>query len=120
MRKVAMAIALFVGAAIGGAALAESGHDRNHATYEAWQRPDGKGSCCNNFDCRPVAYRNSGSFVEIRIVELGGTWHRVPAAAILPFASFDADAHACYLLAGCHADAGCRPSFRCVVLPPGM
>lgn len=116
---VAMALALLICGAT-GAAFAESGHDLNHPTYESWQRPDGKGSCCNNFDCRPVAYRNRGGGVEIRIVELGGTWHRVPPQAILPFASFDPDAHACYQLSGCHSDAGCRPSFRCVVLPDSM
>jgi len=120
MRKVAMALALLACAAVDGATLAESGHGLNHSTYESWQRPDGKGSCCNDFDCRPVVYRSRGGGVEIRIAELGGTWHRVPPQAILPFASFDADAHACYQLAGCHSDEGCRASFRCVVLPTSM
>jgi hypothetical protein len=115
--RLATAMVLLIGAAIGGAAFAESGHDRNHSTYELWQRPDGKGSCCNSFDCRPVVYRSHGGVVEILIVELGGAWHRVPPQAILPFVSFDADAHACYQLAGCHRAEGCRPSFRCVVLP---
>jgi hypothetical protein len=120
MRRTMVAWALVSGAAIGGPALAETGHDRNHAVYETWRRPDGKGSCCNNFDCRPVIYRSGRDGVEIRIAELGGRWHRVPREAILPFGSFDAEAHACYQLRGCHADGGCRLIFRCVVLPDSM
>lgn len=119
MRR-ARTLTLVVAAAVARAAAAESGHDGNHAIYEGWQRPDGQGSCCNNFDCRPVAYRTSGAGVEIRIAEFGGAWRRVPPGVILPFASFDADAHACYQLRGCHADGGCRLVFRCVVLPGSM
>src|SRR5688572_16762891 len=98
--------ALFVHATLlaggsGGAALAQSSHDQWHAIYETWTRPDGRGSCCNRFDCKAVTYRDSGQGVEIRIDELGGSWHQVPMKTILPFPSFNAEAHACYVLEWC-------------------
>lgn len=87
---------------------------RAHDHYSGWQRPDGKGSCCNNQDCRPVAYRDTAGGVEVRIDELGGTWHKVPLAAVLPFGSPDDRAHACYAL------AWRGPHFFCVALPANM
>ncbi len=97
-----------------------SGHDLYHSFYEAWQRNDGKGSCCNNLDCRPVQFRDGANGVEIRIEELGGAWHAAPMQSILPFGSFDANAHACYGMTGCRTKEGCRPHFYCVVLPMSM
>ena len=124
MRKTATAIAFLIAAAAGAPAASQSdphsGHDLNHSLYEAWQRPDGKGSCCNNQDCRPVTYRDGTNGVEIKIQELGGTWHQAPMSAILPFGSFNADAHACYTMIGCRTKEGCRPHFFCVVLPMAM
>jgi hypothetical protein len=119
MRTVATVLALLVGGA-GFTAFAENRHDLNHPIYENWQRPDGRGSCCSNMDCRPVAYRSHSGGIDIRIEELGGAWHPVPPQAILPFASFDAEAHACYQLRACHAYEGCRLAIRCVVLPANM
>lgn len=87
-----------------------------HDHYTNWQRPDGKGSCCNTFDCRPVAHRDAPGGVEVRVDELGG-WYRVPTGTVLPFGSPDAGAHACYVLVGCQSTLGCRPHFYCVALP---
>ena len=120
MRKTATAIAFLLAAATGAPASAQNGHDLYHSLYEAWQRPDGKGSCCNKQDCRPVTYRDGAAGVEIKIDELGGTWHQAPMSAILPFGSFNADAHACYTLTGCRTPQGCKPHFFCVVLPMAM
>ncbi len=132
MRKTATAIALLIAGALAAPAKAQSGpqdgrqgtppggHELYHSFYEAWQRNDGKGSCCNNFDCRPVQYRDGANGIEIRIEELGGAWHAAPMRSILPFGSFDAQAHACYGMTGCRTKAGCRPHFFCVVLPMNM
>jgi hypothetical protein len=92
------------------------GHDH----YSGWQRPDGKGSCCNNQDCRPVAHRDTPAGAEVRIDELGGAWHAVPPRAVLPFGSPDDRAHACYGLIGCQSARGCQPHFYCVALPAAM
>lgn len=93
---------------------------RAHDRYSPWQRPDGKGSCCNNQDCRPVAHRDRPGGAEVRIDELNGTWHAVPPPTVLPFGSFDDRAHACYVLVGCQSPGGCRPQFFCVALPANM
>lgn len=128
MRKTATAVAFLIAGALAAPAAAQSGpqldrqtgHDLYHSFYEAWQRPDGKGSCCNNFDCRPVQYRDGVNGIEIRIEELGGAWHQAPMQSILPFGSFDAQAHACYVMTGCRTKEGCRPHFYCVALPISM
>jgi len=119
MRRTSIALAFGLAGVFAGPAQAHD-HDLYHSFYEAWQRPDGRGSCCNNFDCRPVQYRDGVEGVEIKIQELGGTWHKAPLQSVLPFGSFNADAHACYTLIGCRSPAGCRPHFFCVVLPMSM
>jgi hypothetical protein len=120
MRKTSTAIAFALAGVMTAPAAAQDGHDLYHSLYEAWQRPDGKGSCCNNFDCRPVVYRDGANGVEIRVQELGNSWHQVPNQTVLPFGSFNAEAHACYALVGCRTAQGCRPHFFCVVLPMAM
>ncbi len=123
MRLMALATAGALSIALAGPAVAESDHDRWHPVYETWQRNDGKGSCCNRFDCRSVAYRPQGEGFEIQIAELGNSWHGVPAKTILPFSSFDENAHACYMLEWCTVEARrvpCRPNIFCVVLPMTM
>lgn len=102
----ALALLLAIAAAVAPA--------RAHEPYSGWQRPDGKGSCCNNQDCRPVAHRDTAGGVEVRIDELGGAWHKVPLGAVLPFGSPDDRAHACYSL------TGRAPHFFCVALPSIM
>src|SRR6185503_6226432 len=119
MRRTSIALAFGLAGALADPAKAHD-HDLYHSFYEAWQRPDGRGSCCNNFDCRPVQYRDGAEGVEIKIQELGGTWHKAPLQSVLPFGSFNADAHACYTLIGCRGPGGCRPHFFCVVLPMAM
>ena len=121
MRTTSIAMAfLLAGVMTGPAAAQQSGHDQHHSIYEAWQRPDGKGSCCNNFDCRPVQFRDGADGIEIKIDELGGAWHKAPMQSILPFGSFNAEAHACYKIVGCRSPGGCQPHFFCVVLPMSM
>jgi hypothetical protein len=123
MRFRILACLALVGAGDCGSAVAQSSHDQWHAVYETWTRPDGRGSCCNRFDCKAVVYRDNGHGIEIRIDELGGTWHQVPLKTVLPFPSFNADAHACYVLQWCRTDgkhAPCRPDIRCVALPMSM
>ena len=84
----------------------------SHEPYSKWQRNDGKGSCCNNMDCRPVEWRTGvAGDIEIKIVELDGAWRAAPNATILPFSSPDGRGHACYLM-----ENG-RPRFLCVALP---
>ncbi len=85
-----------------------------HNGYESWQRNDGKGSCCNNQDCRPVQWRDAKGEIEIQIPELGGAWRPAPRATILPFSSPDDRGHACYLM-----ENG-QPRFLCVALPTNM
>ncbi len=123
MRLMAMAMAGALSLAPAGPAAAESDHDLGHPVYETWQRPDGKGSCCNKHDCRSVAYRPQGEGFEIQIEELGNSWHGVPTKTILPFTSYDANAHACYMLEWCWVErqrVPCRPNIFCVVLPMNM
>src|SRR5688572_33050868 len=91
MRQTSTVLAFLLAAAFIGPAAANDGHDLYHSLYEAWQRPDGKGSCCNNFDCRPVAFRDGANGIEIQIQELGGAWHPAPTQSILPFGSFNAE-----------------------------
>ena len=95
MRNGSMAIALLLMGAVAAPVAAESGHDLFHSFYEAWQRPDGKGSCCNNFDCRPVSFRDGANGIEIQIEELGGSWHQAPMQSASLLEAEDRSAHAC-------------------------
>ena len=89
---------------------------RAHNGYDSWQRPDGRGSCCSAKDCRPVAYRQQPTGIEIWITETG-KWATVPPKAILPFSSPDADAHACYVLSWGYGEPNRMPNIWCVALP---
>lgn len=123
MRGLTSALFLILASLPAPPAAAQDAHDLWHPIYETWQRPDGKGGCCNKHDCRPVTYRTSAAGVEIRIDELGGIWQAVPPKTILPFSSFDSDAHACYLLQRCvngGTAAPCAAAIRCVALPMNM
>ncbi len=123
MRVLQTIMASLIGCIVAGSAAAHDDHDAWHPVYETWMRPDGNGSCCNRHDCKPVAHRDSDAGIEIRIDELGGRWYPVPRKAILPFSSFNADAHACYIVQWCF-DGGsrvpCRADIRCVALPMAM
>ncbi len=93
---------------------------RAHDPYTGWQRNDGKGSCCNKQDCRPVEWRTGKAGIEIQISELAGKWVAAPNSSVLPFSSPDDRAHACYVLVGCTSSLGCRVNFYCVALPMRM
>jgi hypothetical protein len=89
---------------------------RAHSHYDKWQRPDGKGSCCNQLDCRPVNYRQTVAGIEIWITEIG-QWHSVLPGTILPFISPDESAHACYVLSWGFGQPKRVPTVWCVALP---
>ena len=49
-----------------------AGHDKWHQSfYNALQRPDGKGSCCNLTDCRPTSGRTVDDHYEVKV---NGAW----------------------------------------------
>src|SRR5262249_38111069 len=49
-----------------------AGHDKWHQSfYNALQRPDGKGSCCNLTDCRPTSGRTVDDHYEVKV---NGSW----------------------------------------------
>jgi hypothetical protein len=81
----------------------------SHEWYTGLRSPDGM-SCCNERDCRPVAYRiNSDTGREE--INANGAWHPVEYDKVLPFSSPDGDSHACW------GEAAGRPVFRCIILP---
>jgi hypothetical protein len=58
-----------------------AGHDRWHQSfYNALQRPDGKGSCCNLTDCRPTSGRTVDDHYEVKV---NGAWISVPPTKII-------------------------------------
>ena len=71
MIRPAPALALLL---LSTAALAQSNHDRHHATYQNWINKDGTG-CCNNDDCGELAPVNErvtpAGRTEVRIL---GQW----------------------------------------------
>jgi hypothetical protein len=80
-----------------------------HEWYTGLRSPDGM-SCCNERDCRPVAYRiNPGTGREE--INAKGAWHPVEYDKVLLFSSPDGGSHACW------GEAAGRPIFRCIILP---
>lgn len=83
------------------------GDAQSHGHYTSWQRPDGKGSCCNDYDCAPAKARVLGhNEYEVWIPQLN-RWEKVPQSVILDskqYPSNDGSYHACYVLSG--GDAG--------------
>jgi hypothetical protein len=66
--------------------------------------------CCNERDCRPVAYRiNRDTGREEN--QANGAWYPVEYGKVLPFSSPDGGYHACW------SNAPGRPDFRCIMLP---
>jgi hypothetical protein len=80
-----------------------------HEWYTGLRSPDGM-SCCNERDCRPVAYRINPDTGREEI-NANGAWHPVEYDKVLPFSSPDAGSHACW------GEAAGRPIFRCIILP---
>jgi len=52
------------------------GHERWHMEfYSKLNRNDGKGSCCNLYDCRPTQSRKVGDHYEVKV---DGEWTEFP------------------------------------------
>jgi hypothetical protein len=70
-----------------------AGHDKWHQSfYNALQRPDGKGSCCNLTDCRPTSGRTVDDHYEVKV---NGAWVSVPATKIIHRSAPDGGYHVC-------------------------
>jgi hypothetical protein len=82
---------------------------RAHEWYTGLRSPDGM-SCCNQRDCRPVAYRMNPDTGREEI-NANGVWYPVEYDKVLPFSSPDGGSHACW------GEAAGRPVFRCIILP---
>jgi hypothetical protein len=67
-------------------------------------------SCCNERDCRPVAYRIDPDTGREEI-QANGRWYPVEYDKVLPFSSPDGGYHACW------GNVAGRPDFRCIMLP---
>ncbi|MGH6897705.1 MAG: hypothetical protein ACREJ5_14370 [Geminicoccaceae bacterium] len=81
----------------------------SHDWYTGLRSPDGM-SCCNERDCRPVAYRINRDTGREEI-QANGAWYPVEYDKVLPFSSPDGGYHACW------GNAAGRPDFRCIILP---
>ena len=69
------------------------GHEKWHQSfYNALQRPDGKGSCCNLTDCRPTSGRTIDDHYEVKV---NGAWISVPATKIIHRSAPDGGYHVC-------------------------
>jgi hypothetical protein len=89
------------------------GHDKWHqGFYSVLQRPDGKGSCCNLFDCRPTSIRSVNGYYEIK---KDGRWIPVPMDKVLKRSAPDGGAHIC----APQSDSKAYPADEvfCVVMP---
>jgi hypothetical protein len=80
-----------------------------HEWYTGLRSPDGM-SCCNERDCRPVAYRIN-RVTGREEIQANGAWYPVEYDKVLPFSSPDGGYHACW------GNAAGRPNFRCIMLP---
>ena len=109
-------VSLIVGSMAVGVLLGWFVKAHAHSHYDTWQRPDGKGSCCSSYDCRPVNYRQTAVGIEIWITEIS-QWQLVLPSAILPFSSPDDNAHACYVLSWGFGQPRRMPNIWCVALP---
>jgi hypothetical protein len=70
-----------------------AGHDKWHQSfYNALQRPDGKGSCCNLTDCRPTSGRTVDDHYEVKV---NGAWISVPPKKIIHRSAPDGGYHVC-------------------------
>ncbi len=115
MRAVVLFVALFLAPSLLFAQ--NPGHGQYHEHYKEWVVPGTKdNSCCNDQDCRPVPYKRVGKEYFIWIREYGGFWMRVPPGSLLPHASFDESAHACYAFSDIGEFLGLE-SFREIIRP---
>lgn len=67
-----------------------------YENYGGWNRPDGKGGCCNNTDCEPI---KAGQYMIIDgtyYVLIDGNWIKVDPKAYLEGTTQSELAHACW------------------------
>jgi hypothetical protein len=81
----------------------------SHEWYTGLRSPSGM-LCCNERDCRPVAYRVNHDTGREEI-QANGAWYPVEYDKVLPFSSPDGNYHACW------GNAVGKPDFRCIMLP---
>jgi hypothetical protein len=81
----------------------------SHEWYTGLRSPSGA-DCCNERDCRPVAYRVNHDTGREEI-QANGAWYPVEYDKVLPFSSPDGNYHACW------GNAVGKPDFRCIMLP---
>jgi hypothetical protein len=81
----------------------------SHEWYTGLRSPSGA-PCCNERDCRPVAYRIN-RVTGREEIQANGAWYPVERDKVLPFSSPDGGYHACW------GNAAGRPNFRCIMLP---
>jgi hypothetical protein len=81
----------------------------SHEWYAGLRSASGM-PCCNERDCRPVAYRVNHDTGREEI-QANGEWYPVEYGKVLPFSSPDGGYHACW------GNAAGRPDFRCIILP---
>ena len=109
----ALVLTVFIGYAAAQEGHIGHGHDKWHqGFYNALQRPDGKGSCCNLIDCRPTSIRALNGRYEIK---KDGRWIPVPMDRILKKTAPDGGAHIC----APQSDSKSYPADEvfCVVMP---
>src|SRR5262245_32945150 len=88
------------------------GHERwNMEFYSKLNRDDGKGSCCNFYDCRPTQSRRVGDHYEVKV---DGEWTRVPNDKINNLVAPDGGAHVC----APRQEGANKGVLFCVILPP--
>ena len=103
MRSLAALVAMIVATA------ASTSPAGSHEWYTGLRSPSGA-LCCNERDCRPVAYRINRDTGQEEI-RANGAWYPVEYDKVLPFSSPDGGYHACW------GNAVGSPHFRCIMLP---
>jgi hypothetical protein len=103
MRSLVVLVAMIVATA------ASASPAGSHEWYTGLRSPSGA-PCCNERDCRPVAYRINRDTGREEI-QANGAWYPVEYNKVLPFSSPDGGYHACW------GNAVGSPDFRCIVLP---
>lgn len=86
---------------------------RAHDWYTGLVSPAGE-SCCTDRDCQPVDHRYAPRSGRLEVA-IEGTWVAVDPRAILPVASPDNSAHACFWRWWMVRKM--TPMIRCVILP---
>jgi hypothetical protein len=80
-----------------------------HEWYRGLQSPSGI-PCCDERDCRSVAYRLNSLTGQEEILA-NGIWWPVEHDKVLPMSAPDGGAHACW------GNLRGKPFFRCIIIP---